>query len=156
MRYLIILIFFFTTLNCSLKTSPPKVNDIFDDIFSYRGKSKTEIISILGEASKIQKNNNGEEILTFKKNTDTMDIFFDSQSKTEGVVLWYWKKEFDNYNFLKKRFQGYQWEDKELPPVQSDSVNEPHEVKIQELGIEFEYDNQDPQRRPMTIYFNFK
>lgn len=58
--------------------------------------------------------------------------------------------DFDAYPYLKNRFKGYKWIEVELPVrTNLDYAKEMHKVEISELGISFEYDNQDPQRRPM-------
>ena len=64
----------------------------------------------------------------------------------------YWK-DFDTYAFLKKRFSNYKWVETPIPSKSVDVVEERYRVEIAELGIKFEYDNQDPLRRPMWIFF---
>ena len=61
---------------------------------------------------------------------------------------------FDAYAYLKKRFKDYKWIETELPiRTDLDYAEEIHRVEIPELGITFEYDNQDPLRRPLSIFF---
>lgn len=152
MKYLVITILSLLMVNCSAPAKKESKKDIFEELLSLKGKTRKELISILGNPQESKIDKNQEETLTFKKDY-TFDIFLDSKNIVQSASLWFWQKGFDNYLFLKKRFKGYKWEEKELPPIQSDYVNEPYEVKIPELGIEFEYDNQDPQRRPMNIFF---
>jgi hypothetical protein len=55
---------------------------------------------------------------------------------------------------LEKRFKNYKWIETELPArTHLDYAEEIHKVEIPELGINFKYDNQDPLRRPMWIFF---
>lgn len=74
-------------------------------------------------------------------------------NKIVGSVLYFWK-DFDNYAYLKKRFKNYKWIEEELPPLQTHYANDPRKVQIPDLGITFYYDDQDPQRRVMEIYFH--
>lgn len=77
----------------------------------------------------------------------------EKNGKVIGTSMPYWVN-YDAYAFLKKRFEGYKWIEVEVPSSSKlDYSEEIHRVEIPQLGITFEYDNQDPLRRPMWIFF---
>jgi hypothetical protein len=81
-------------------------------------------------------------------------VFVDrSSKKIKSFSLTFWGN-FDAYPYLKNRFKDYKWIETELLiRTDLDYAEEIHRVEIPELGITFEFDNQDPLRRPQSIFF---
>jgi len=75
-----------------------------------------------------------------------------NDNKISTVALAYLVK-FDAYAFLKKRFKDYKWVETPVESKAVDVIEELYRVDIPELGMTFQYDNQDPLRRPMWIFF---
>jgi len=125
--------------------------DIFDKIIHVQKvATKDELIKTFGKPLEIRPEDDISEEYAYKD-------FSTSVSKSSGKVLGtsmpYWVN-FDAYNFLKKRFKNNKWIETEMPGTTSDIEEDKYKVELPELGITFEYDNQDPLRRPMWIFFN--
>jgi hypothetical protein len=142
----------------SCKTSLPsrQVGDEFDRIFNLKKTNNPqELVSILGEPERIDNSDPATIQYYFPPKKDQLPIKAFVSKKTykiTTIALTYWV-DFDAYAYLKKRFKSYKWVE---TPVQSKAVDvmeELYKVEIPELGITFQYDNQDPLRRPMWIFF---
>lgn len=132
--------------------------DIFEKIFYVRTTQNIkDLNSFFGPPKEIKDAYNeplvAEQVYHTKEGLP-LHAFVNKQSqKVESFVLTYWV-DFDAYAYLKKRFKNYKWIETELPiRTHLDYAEEIHKVEIPELGIHFEYDNQDPLRRPMWIFF---
>lgn len=125
--------------------------DIFDKIIHVQKiATKDDLIKTFGQPLEVKPEDDISEEYVYKD-------FSTSVSKSSGKVLGtsmpYWVN-FDAYNFLKKRFKDYKWIETELPATTTDVEEDKYKVELPQLGITFEYDNQDPLRRPMWIFFN--
>ncbi len=150
------LIILLLLISCST-TKEKRNKDIFDKLLHVQKSHQVETLdSVFGKPTKITINRNKEKVYEYRKNNENVrfDVFVtNDEKKVEAIMLYFWKKEFDNYTFLKDRFKDYKWVEVELPFVKTDVENEPRKVTIPDLGITFEYDNQDPLRRPLHIFF---
>jgi len=152
----IILVLSFVLINCKSSNPPQQRGDDFDKIF-YLKKSNDpkKLILTLGEPEKIDTSNPDFIQYYFPKKQDQkpIKIFVNKKdNKITTIALTYWG-DFDTYAFLKKRFKGYRWIERPIKSKAVDVVEELYKVEIPELGITFEYNNQDPLRRPMWIFF---
>ena len=140
------------SFGCSSQLShTDRSKDIFDKIIHVQKvATKDELIKTFGLPLEIRPEDDISEEYVYKD-------FSTSVSKSSGKVLGtsmpYWVN-FDAYIFLKKRFKNYKWIETELPTTATDVEEDKYKVEIPELRITFEYDNQDPFRRPMWIFFN--
>lgn len=152
-----ILIILFALVGC--KTSPPfqKKGDEFDKIFSLKKNNDPKgLIQTLGEPERVDTSDSKSDQYYFYKIQNQMPIkvFVDKQDQKITTIALAYLVKFDAYAYLKKRFKDYKWIETKLPPrTHLDYVEEIHKVDIPELGVTFEYDNQDPLRRPMWIFF---
>ena len=75
------------------------------------------------------------------------------ENKITAIALTYLVK-FDAYAYLKKRFKNYKWIETALPlRTHLDYAEELFKVEIPELGMTFQYNNEDPLRQPTWIFF---
>ncbi len=88
-----------------------------------------------------------------KKNQLPIKVFVNKKTNSiTTIALTYWV-DFDAYAYLKKRFKDNKWIETSVESKAIDVIEELYKVEIPELGITFQYDNQDPLRRPMWIFF---
>jgi hypothetical protein len=84
----------------------------------------------------------------------SIDVFIDLKTnRITRIAVFFWK-DFDNYTYLKKRFEKYEWVEKELKNKPGDVLQEEYRVKISDLGMTFTYDNYAPKRKVMWIFFD--
>jgi hypothetical protein len=160
MSRLILLIFIVLSTGCTFsRENKGKDLDIFEKIFLVRKtQDPEELEAYFGKPVEIKPSHGDPSFDTyyFQKTTDhpSMYVFINKHTKkikSFSVTFW---GHFDAYPYLKNRFKGYQWIETELPiRTNLDYAEEIHRVEIPELGISFDYDNQDPLRRPMSIFF---
>ncbi|HXH31112.1 MAG TPA: hypothetical protein VNJ01_09900 [Bacteriovoracaceae bacterium] len=152
----IITLILFIIIGC--KTSPPSQQrgDELDKIFHLKKtNSPTELIPVLGEPEKIDNSDPLSDQYYFPPKKDQLPIKAFVNKKTNKITtiaLTYWV-DFDAYAYLKKRFKDYKWIETSVESKAVDVIEELYKVEIPELGITFQYDNQDPLRRPMWIFF---
>lgn len=126
--------------------------DIFDKIlYVHKAGTKQSLLNTFGSPQeKLPEENKSYAEYKYEKFSTSVD---EKSGKVIGTSMPYWV-DFDAYAYLKKRFKEYKWVETELPVrTHLDYAEEIHKVEIPELGITFEYDNQDPLRRPMWIFF---
>ena len=82
-----------------------------------------------------------------------INVFVNKKNLKITTIVLAYLVQFDAYAYLKKRFKNYKWIETPVPSKAVDVVEELYKVEIPELGISFQYDNQDPLRRPMWIFF---
>lgn len=139
----------------SEKKSPDK-NDIFDIVFEIRKDPKIEhLTEVFGKPNSIKtsiyKGATHEYEYEQTEKIPSMTIFINTTTNriiSYAITL---SLQIDMYEYLKNRFEGHKWIETELPSKAVDFVEEPYRVEIPDLGITFEYDNQDPLRRPIWI-----
>lgn len=158
MKFLLFLLFL---ISCSSYAPSNASGDIFNKIFHIRATQNLKDLENLFGPPKEVKDAHKEPLLE-EHVFDTKEglplyVFINKDTnQIESFVLTYWVN-FDAYAFLKKRFKDYKWIETGLPiRTDLDYAEELHKVEIPELGISFEYDNQDPLRRPMWIFFKGK
>jgi hypothetical protein len=147
----------FIFLLCSCKTTPPSASvDQFQQILQVmKSEDPSNVINVFGTPDKTDSSDSKYEMYFYesKRNQMPMKIFIDREkNKVFSLALTYWVN-FDAYAFLKKRFKDFQWIEEPIKSVAIDVVEERFKVQIPEIGMTFEYNNQDPLRRPMWIYF---
>lgn len=131
-------------------SSSDKTKDIFDRIIHVQKEAtRDELIKTFGQPQEIKPEDGNNLEYVYKDFSTSINK---SSGKILGTSMPYWV-DFDAYAFLKKRFKNYKWIETEIPPTASDVEEDKYKVELPELGITFEYDNQDPLRRPMWIFF---
>ena len=147
----IFLILFLCLYSCSHGKKTESSEDIFDKIIKVQKiGSQESLIKTFG--SPIEKIVEEDQKLTEYKYKEFSTSVDELNGKIVGTSMSFWV-DFDAYTFLKSRFKRYSWIETELPPRKLHYAEEIRKVEIPEVGITFEYDNQDPLRRPMWIFF---
>jgi hypothetical protein len=141
------------------KKNKGKDFDIFEKIFIVRKtRDLKDLEAYFGKPTEIKpsRGDSSFDNYYFTKTDDhpSMNVFVNRNTKKiKSFSLTFWGN-FDAYPYLKNRFKDYKWIEIELPIRSNlDYEEEIHRVEIPELGITFEYDNQDPLRRPQSIFF---
>jgi hypothetical protein len=147
----------FIFLFCSCRTTTPAPSgDQFEQILQLmKSEDPAKVESIFGAPDKTDSSDPKYEMYLYESQGDRMPmkIFIDRKNnKVFSLALTYWVN-FDAYAFLKKRFKNFQWNEEPIKSIAVDVVEERFKVQIPELEMTFEYNNQDPLRRPMWIYF---
>lgn len=141
----------FLLLACSSLSSSNKTRDIFDKLVSVHKIDKVDaLVKAFGQPIKILPEED-PDLLEYRYAKFSTSVN-KTTKKLVGTSMPFWK-DFDAYAFLEKRFKGYEWIETPISSKSEDVVEEKFKVEIPELGIKFEYDNQDPLRRPMWIFF---
>ena len=152
----LMIICLFIVIGCTTSPSPQKQNDEFDKIFYLKKvNDPKELIPLLGKPQKIDTSDSETDQYYFPNKENQMPIkaFVNKKSqKITTIALTYWVG-FDAYAYLKKRFGKYKWLETRVKSKAVDVIEELYKVEIPELGMTFQYDNQDPLRRPMWIFF---
>jgi hypothetical protein len=160
MNKLIVLISIVFLTGCTFsKDNKGKNLDIFERIFLVRKTRDLKDLEVyFGKPTEIKPSHGdaSSDDYYFSKTDEhpSMDVFVDrSSKKIKSFSLTFWGN-FDAYPYLKNRFKDYKWIETELLiRTDLDYAEEIHRVEIPELGITFEFDNQDPLRRPQSIFF---
>ena len=154
---IIIIILLFILVGCRSQMSPQRTEDEFDKIFHLKKTNDPkELIPTLGEPERIDKNDpiTDQYYFPFKKDQLPIKVFVNKkENKITAIALTYLVK-FDAYAYLKKRFKNYKWIETALPlRTHLDYAEELFKVEIPELGMTFQYNNEDPLRQPTWIFF---
>lgn len=152
----IMILIFFMLLSCKTSLPHQHKGDEFDKIFHLKkSNNPKELIETLGEPDKIDTSDSNSDQYFFYKKKDQMpiNVFVNKKNLKITTIVLAYLVQFDAYAYLKKRFKNYKWIETPVPSKAVDVVEELYKVDIPELGITFEYDNQDPLRRPMWIFF---
>lgn len=149
----IIIILLLCLYSCSHDRRNDQNEDIFDKIIKVQKiGTKEALLKTFGPP--LEKIPEEDKSLTEYKYEDFSTSVNELNGRIVGTSMSFWV-DYDAYTFLKKRFQSFSWRETELPPRKKlDYAEGIHRVEIPEVGIRFEYDNQDPLRRPMWIFFN--
>ncbi len=153
----ILILILLILIGCKSQAPSKQRGDEFDKIFHLKKTNDPkELISTLGEPEKIDKSNlvNDEYYFPLKKDQLPIKVFVNKkENKIAAIALTYIVK-FDAYAYLKKRFKNYKWIETALPlRTHLDYAEELFKVEIPELGITFQYNNDDPLRQPTWIFF---
>ena len=148
----------FLAFGCSnSKTLTPQSRDIFDIVFDLKKNPQIDRAKqFLGQPTSIELRDPQENIddYFFEKKGDipSMNLFVDrANGKIVSYAIVFWAQ-IDGYEYMRERFKGHKWIETALP---SKAVHHPEDlnrVEIPDLGIIFDYDNQDPLRRPLWIF----
>lgn len=151
MRFIFLLIAI-CLYSCSHDQKTTGDNDIFERIIHvHKTGTMQSLVDTFGPPQ--EKLPEEDKKLTEYKYEQFSTSVDEQSGKVIGTSMPYWVN-YDAYAYLKKRFKDFKWIETELPPrTKLDYAEEIHKVEIPELGIKFEYDNQDPLRRPMWIFF---
>ena len=156
MKYFVIL---FILSSCAIVEKKSNV-DFFDRTLLLReDNSVQKLIILFGQPREILnlKNNRSHyKYALHDELVDDLEILVDNNKKTVVSAMLFCMEENDNYFFLKKKFNRYKWIESPMNSKNQHVVQELFSVVISEVGISFEYDNQDPYRRVGWISFNFK
>lgn len=141
------------------KTKYEKNIDVFDKILLVKkSRDLTDLETYFGKPQTIELSSGDAAFddYYFQKTKEhpSLNVFVNRNTKKIYSISLNYGVNFDAYSQLKKRFKDYKWIETELPiRTDLDYAEEIHRVEIPELGITFEYDNQDPLRRPQSIFF---
>ena len=152
----IMILILFILLGCKTSLPPQHKGDEFDKIFHLRkSNNPKELEETLGKPDKIDTSDSNSDQYFFYKKKDQMpiNVFVNKKNLKITTIVLAYLVQFDAYAYLKKRFKNYKWIETPIPSKAVDVVEELYKVEIPELGISFQYDNQDPLRRPMWIFF---
>ena len=148
---------FLFLLGCSLKNGQKEPElDVFDKIFAVKKTEKVDDLNrLFGPPQEIKDAHEDplteERVYDSKNDHLPLHVFIDKKSqKVRSFSLVYWVN-FDAYSYLKKRFKSFKWIETPVASKYIDVEEDKFQVKIPELGMSFEYDNQDPLRRPLLI-----
>ena len=122
---------------------------------SLKSDDPSSIKQIFGSPDKVDSKDPKYDMYLYDSKNKLMPMkFFIDRKRNEvfSVALTYWVN-FDAYAFLKKRFKDFNWIEAPIKSTAVDVVEERFKVQIPDLGMTFEYDNQDALRRPMWIFF---
>lgn len=147
--FLIILLL--SLFSCSHDKKPLSREDVLTQIIEVQKKgTKKALLQVFGQPIE-KRNENIKYLVEYKYDFFSTSVNEDTE-KLEGTSFPFWV-DYDAYAYLKKRFKNYKWVETELSSNRHlDYLEEVHRVEIPDLGITFEYDNQDPLRRPMWIF----
>jgi hypothetical protein len=153
----IIPLILFILIGCKTSLPTQKKVDEFDKIFHLKiTNDPKNLIPTLGEPERIDKSDlvTDQYYFPLKKDQLPIKVFVNKkENKITTIALTYLVK-FDAYAYLKKRFKDNKWIETALPlRTDIDYAEELYKVEIPELGITFRYNNQDPLRQPMWIFF---
>lgn len=165
----VIFFFLFTTAAFAIPCKPYEIYireqfidaytkaDEFDKIFHLKiTNDPKNLIPTLGEPERIDKSDlvTDQYYFPLKKDQLPIKVFVNKkENKITTIALTYLVK-FDAYAYLKKRFKDNKWIETALPlRTDIDYAEELYKVEIPERGITFRYNNQDPLRQPMWIFF---
>lgn len=148
---ILFLILIVISFGCTSHSSNDNTSeDIFDKIIWVQKKAtRDELIKTFGQPLEIKPENDASYEYVYKDFSTSINKF---SGKVLGTSMPYWV-DFDAYAFLRKRFKSYKWIETEIPSTAADVEEDKYKVELPDLGINFEYDNQDPLRRPMWIFF---
>lgn len=140
------------------KTSPPtqQKGDEFDKILHLKKlNDPKELSAILGESYRVDTSDINSDQYYFDKKKEQMpiNVFENKKSQKITTIALTYLVSFDAYAYLKKRFKAYKWIETAVPSKAVNVVEDLYKVDIPELGMTFQYDNEDPLRRPMWIFF---
>lgn len=134
-------------------------HDIIDKlILVHQNREEDKLLSLLGQPNQTNflKDENRKQYVYFRLGTARISVQTSIDLKTKKIIgsVLHFENEGDDYAYLKEKFKKYQWIETELPsPKGIDVAMEPRKVEIKNLGISFEFDNQDPYRRVLWIFF---
>ncbi|HXH75737.1 MAG TPA: hypothetical protein VNJ08_12260 [Bacteriovoracaceae bacterium] len=155
MRFLYLCLLLFGA--CSLNGSHSNPKDNFDKIMAImKTKSTAELIRYYGQPDEISEPEQDKNVLIFRYKDSRIDAYVDklNKNKVSHLTIFFFE-DFDNYTYLKKRFKNYKWIEEKLTDDKSGHVmTDRYLVKVPELGMQFEYDNDAPKRKVMWIYFD--
>lgn len=135
-----------------------KHGDEFDNIIAIMKTRSPENLSLYYEneekTEKVEMNYRKISYPLTEKHSST-DVFVDLKTnKITRIAVFFWK-DFDNYIYLKKRFENYEWIEEEVKVTgkTGDVLVDLYKVKVPSLNMNFTYDNYAPQRKVMWIFF---
>ena len=144
-------------LGCRTAPAVLQTQDEFDKIlYLKKTNDPKNLTSMLGDPERVDKSDPASDQYYFPRKQDQLPIkvFVNRRdNKITTIALTYWVG-FDAYAYLKKRFKDYKWIETSVESKVVDVVEDLYKVEIPELGISFLYNNNDPLRRPMWIFFN--
>lgn len=140
-------------------TSHVTDKDIIDKLIDVHRKDHEEaLVLAFGQPDEIKlfKSEDRKQYIYFESSTST-PLFQTSIDIKSGKILasaLYYSSPKNNYFDLKKRFKNNHWiETEKISPKGVDVASEPYQVEVKDLGLSFEYDNQDPYRKVRWIFF---
>lgn len=155
MKFLYICLFFFVA--CSLNSPLSQQQDDFDKIIAImKTKSTAKLFRYYGKPDEVSESEQNKNIQILRYKDSMINAYVDKSKddKISHLTLFYFK-DFDNYTALKKRFKDYKWVETKLQDnPKSDVLTDLYLVKIPELNMEFQFDNNSPKRKVMWIYFD--
>lgn len=153
----IIIIILFILMGCKSHLPPQQQGDEFDKIFYLKKTNDPkELVPTLGEPERIDKNNpiTDQYYFPYKRDQLPIKVFVNKKENKITTIALTFVVKFDAYAYLKKRFKNYKWLETALPlRTHLDYAEKLYKVEIPELGMTFQYNNEDPLRQPTWIFF---
>ena len=151
MKYIFLLLS--TLASCS--STKLKNGDEFDNIISImKSRSPDSLTLYFENDKKMEKVEKDYRQISYPL-TDKhslIDVFIDLKTnKITRIAVFFWK-DFDNYAYLKKRFESYEWIEEEAKEKTGNVLSDIYKVKVPALNMNFTYDNYAPQRKVMWIF----
>src|SRR5690606_2218074 len=150
------LCFFLFAACAQIQSDSDQLDDIDKVLLVMKTKTTTELVKLFGEPDKISLSDDNKKMKIYRYKKPRVDayVYEKNRNKISHLTIFFFK-DFDNYTYLKKRFEKYKWLEKKLPDNKSgDVVSDKYLVEIPEIGMQFEYDNHTPKRKVMWIYFD--
>lgn len=152
----IIMTFILFISSCTHTTSPTQSKDVFDKIIEVmQNKSPKYLYQYFDKPNEVLDDSENLNVKILRYKEPLIDVYLNSKTNTiTHLTLFFWR-DLDNYVALKERFKNYKWIETKLPNnSKSDVLTDLYLVKIPEINMEFQYDNNGPKRKVMWIYFD--
>ncbi|HXH32405.1 MAG TPA: hypothetical protein VNJ01_16510 [Bacteriovoracaceae bacterium] len=129
--------------------------DEFDKIIAImKTKSPADLRKYFGEPNEKSNEKGKSEVQILRYIEPLIDAYLNiKENKLSHLTFFYWK-DLDNYSALKTRFKNFKWIETKLHDnLKSDVLTDLYLVKVPEINMEFQYDNNAPKRKVMWILF---
>lgn len=151
-----LLVSLFLIGSCAQMNSAKQAGDEFEKIIIVmKSKSSQELYQYFGKPSEVAIDSKNSNVSILKYKNPLINVYLNKETNSLTHLTFFYWKDFDNYTALKERFKNYKWiESKVQDNPKSDVLTDSYIVKIPEINMEFQYDNNAPKRKIMWIYFD--
>jgi len=151
-----LLISLFLIGSCAQINSSKQTDDEFEKIIIImKSKSSQELYQYFGKPSEVASDSKNSNVSILKYKNPLINVYLNKETNNLTHLTFFYWKDFDNYTALKERFKNYKWIESKLQDnSKSDVLTDSYIVKIPEINMEFQYDNNAPKRKVMWIYFD--
>lgn len=133
-----------------------KLDDLDKVILIMKNKTTADLVKFFGAPDEVSIPDQDKKMKILRYKKPKIDAYVDENDRNRiSHLTIFFFKDFDNYTYLKKRFEKYKWLEKKSPDNKSgDVATDKYFVEVPEIGMQFEYDNHVPKRKVMWIYFD--